>query len=220
MSGENCTFSAPGFSGTTALPSSSVSFWVVNIWYGIEMDYVEKESRTNRTVYFSDRLDDNFEVSLIFKNYDDYYNAATWFQYYGTVMSSPANSTVSPMKVSMPYINFVGVGIPTQGITFGDEVPEITYTMNIAFEGGYDSLDSSPSTYQAPKYTGQDQYFYPSGTQQGSAVSTNEQILYDSPSTLTASNAPANSPINPSGGTGTDGPPAPSNTYTKYFSGS
>jgi hypothetical protein len=171
-------------------------FKVNSVSYGIQMNYSERESRVNRTVYFSDRLDDNFALTIQFSNYTDYVNGANWFQYYGTVVSSPNNTLVSPMTVSIPFINFVGRGIPTNGITFGDETAEIVYIMNLEFEGGYGALGASPSTYQKPTYLGADQFYYPSGTQQGSSVANNEELLYDQTTQLNPTNGQqSNTPV-------------------------
>lgn len=197
--GHNSLFAAYGFPGTPAIPGAAASFRVMGMSYGIEMDYVEKENQNYRTVYFSDQMDDNFAVGLGFNGWKEYNDAAEWFSAYSNFVVNPLNTTINPMAVIIPYLNFQGVGIPTTGITWGDSMVELLYILNISFEGTYDALVPPNNETQAP-FHGQSQYFYPDGTQQGQTAQTTEIELYNVSGAITPTNlgGQISTPVKPS----------------------
>ena len=183
MAGENSLFAAYGFQGTSGIPGGAATFRVNEITYGIAMDYNEKESATQRTIYFQRLLQDNFTVSLIFHGWDEYNQASSWFNAYSTFISDPTNSTVNPMAVIIPYLNFNGVGVPHVGISMGDQMVELVYVLNITFEGTFNELAPTNASYftQATTPGNEAQNFYPSSQAAGQA-SPSELVLYDAPS--------------------------------------
>jgi hypothetical protein len=203
MAGENSLFAAYGFQGTSGIPGGAATFRVNAITYGIAMDYNEKESATQRTIYFQRLLQDNFAIELVFHGWDEYNQASSWFNAYSTFISDPTNSTVNPMAVIIPYLNFAGVGVPHVGISMGDQMVELVYVMNVVFEGTFSELAPTNASYftQATAPGNEAQNFYPSSQVAGQAA-PNEIVLY---------NAPSNGGLYPSnqGGSQTNPPVTP-----------
>lgn len=138
----NGIFFAGGYPGTDIIGPTAY-FTVTKISYGISLDYSESESRANKTVYFKARTFDNFMLTLAFSNWQDYQNAADWFASFCNQVTDPNNSRIQPMGILVPDpFGFSGVGIPQAGITYGDQVGELVYHLNISFVGTSDPTDN------------------------------------------------------------------------------
>ncbi len=184
MAGENSLFAAYGFTGTAAIPGGGASFRVMTMSYGMEMMYNQKQSRAQRTIYFRHFVDDNFSVRLGFNGWEQYNAAADWFVAYGSFITDPSTTTVNPMAVVIPFLNFAGVGIPTMGVTYGDQMVELLYIMDISFVGTSDTLQPENDQTSAANQNNIAQTFYPVGLQQGSATQTDEIVLYNPGNTV------------------------------------
>jgi hypothetical protein len=199
MAGENSLFAAYGFGGTPAIPGAAASFRVMTMSYGLEMYYVETEGRAQRTIYFQHVVEDNFTVKLGFNGWQQYNDAATWFSAYSIFATDPTNSTVNPMAVIIPFLNFAGIGIPHTGVTYGDAMVELMYIMEVSFVGTSGTLTPALDQTQAPA-NAQALNFYPAGLQQaGSTASSTEAILYDQSPSLNPTNqgAQKSTPVKP-----------------------
>ena len=138
----NGIFWAGGYAGTDAIGPTAY-FTVTKISYGMSMDYTETESRARKTIYFSHRIFDNFQLTLEFPDWQAYQDAAKWFTKFCTDVTDPNNSSIHPMGILVPDpFGFQGVGIPKQGITYGDQVGELVYVLNLSFVGTTDLSDS------------------------------------------------------------------------------
>ncbi len=99
MSGQNSIFGAAGYGGTSAIPSGTAFFRVTRISHGINIDYNEEESANLHTLYLDRQIDDNFSVTILCIGHQEYENAVQWFEGYGSFVTNPTNSSVSPMAV-------------------------------------------------------------------------------------------------------------------------
>jgi hypothetical protein len=141
---KNSLFIASGY--------GSAQFFVAHLGYGVETVYQQAESSTERTVYFRNVVDDNFVVTIDFASWEDYTAGANWFETYMRLAGDPDSNAVSPMIVSVPLRGFLRVGVPEQGISFGDVVGQIVRTMTISFTGtaDYSNTSSSSGGYALP----------------------------------------------------------------------
>ena len=181
----NSWFGATGY--------GNAGYCVIHVAYGVEAVYQLSESARQRTAYFRNVTDDNFVVTIEFDSWDDYQAAASWFQGYAQQAADPNNTSVSAMAVIVPSMNFAQLGIPVTGVSFGDQVGEITYVMSIEFTGASDSVAPSDSAVKATNdftnlspsptsYLDASQYFFPwslPGTNPSASVS--DTALYDAP---------------------------------------
>lgn len=172
MAGENGVFGAGS-------PDNTAVFRVSNIAYGISGVYTTTESRYDRTAYFNAVVQDNFIVTLQFVSWQEYVNAASFFFAYMTAQTNAySTGDVQPMGVIVPDRNFFGVGMPQSGITFGDQVGELVYAMDIPFIGTTNNVGITDKTQNETVPASQDwdgndgsHNFYPWGTQSTAALS-------------------------------------------------
>ena len=138
----NGIFFAGGYPGTDAIGGTAY-FTVTKISYGMSTFYTEKESRDRKTIYFTHRTYDNFMLRLEFTDWKAYHDAAHWFTNFCDQITNPTNPNIQPMGILVPDpFHFQGVGIPELGITFGDQVGELVYIMNISFVGTTNLADN------------------------------------------------------------------------------
>lgn len=111
-------------------------FKVVNIAYGISAQYKTTESAQNRTAYFYNSNNDNFVVTIQFTSWSDYFNGYNYFYQYMTQVANP-EMTIDPMAVvvNLPTFTFNQTGIPQSGVSYGNQVGELVFTMIIPFVG-------------------------------------------------------------------------------------
>jgi hypothetical protein len=113
-----------------------------------------------------------------------------------TASDPEISPSVSPMMVTIPVRNFVGMGIPHSGISFGDTVGEIVYTMSISFVGTNaqgptadlvlppgDSPVTTPSSNPLNTITAQ-YWYYPNLYQAGTGYNAVDQQVYNLPGDL------------------------------------
>jgi hypothetical protein len=168
----NGLFLAPGYGNAT--------FYVIHVAYGVSSSYVEAESVTDRTVYFHNVYTDNFVISMQFDSWASYQGAADWFSAYMSMAADPDTLNISPMTVMVPSRNFIGVGIPETGVSFGDHVPAITYPMTVSFVGALNSTNPTENDYGSPAKPGiNNSTFYP--IDNSYAINPDDSTLYDVP---------------------------------------
>jgi hypothetical protein len=172
----NGSFSASGY--------GTAEFYVNHIAYGVEAIFSDADARAERTVYFHNVVNDNFVISMVFNSWASYNAAANWFRGYMSQAADPENQGVSPMVVQVPSRNFIGIGIPETGISYGDHVPAITYPMTVSFTGASDYSQASEISYTPPQnssiYDAGNPYFYPLGIQLASPYQSVDAQTYDS----------------------------------------
>lgn len=187
MSDINGLFLAPGY--------GNAAFYVIHVAYGVSSSYVLAESANDRTVYFHNVYTDNFVISMQFDSWDNYQAAANWFRLFMAYSADPNTVNISPMTVMVPSKNFIGMGIPETGVSFGDYVPAITYPMTISFIGALNSYNPTENDYVPPASPGvNNSTFYP--IDNSYAINPDDSTLYDVPtppiSVSSKSSAPAN----------------------------
>lgn len=170
MAGENAVIGAIGY--------PAQYFKITRIEYGTSPVYVTTQAAQTREVYFYNNTLDDFVITLEFSSYDDYQNAATWFTNYQWQVGNPNNTTLSQMVVWCPVRNFAKYGYPKTGVSFGDQVGELTYTMTLGFIGTLDPTQpSEQASYQAAGSDPTAQYFYPLGNQVSGASAADSSIF-------------------------------------------
>lgn len=186
MSEENGLFLAPGY--------GNAAFYVIHVAYGVASSVMQSESANNRTAYFHNVFADNFVVSMEFNSWESYNAAATWFQGYMTQAADPNTTSISPMTVTVSSRNFIGVGIPETGVSFGDHVPAITYPMTVSFVSAVDSQAPTEISWAPPQNPGPaNSSFYPLDN---GASPYYDSVLYDNPTPLVAATPNNSKPAN------------------------
>lgn len=111
-------------------------FKVVNLSYGISAQYKTSESAQSRVAYFYNSNNDNFVVTIQFTSWLDYANGYNFFYSYMNNVGNAENS-VDPMAVvvNLPGFTFNQTGIPESGVSYGNQVGELVFTMIIPFVG-------------------------------------------------------------------------------------
>lgn len=162
---------------------------VVSISFGIEQRSQEAHSRQKQTMYAQQVLDPSFVIGMTFTDQPEYHDMFEWFRAYGYLVTA-TDSIVGPMRVLVPSRNFDKIGVPTSGMTFGDDVSAVTFKLNIVFEGTSDpvttdsgSLSPYWSQFVLPGKAADQSapYFYPGGVQL-SGQYADEDSLYNLPS--------------------------------------
>ena len=166
----NGLFLAPGY--------GNAAFYVIHVAYGVAASVMEAESAHQRTAYFHNVYADNFVISMQFNSWDNYNAAANWFSAY-MLAAATSDGAISPMTVVVPSRNFVGVGVPETGVSFGDHVPAITYPMTVSFVSAVDSQSPTEISWVPPEKPGPaNSSFYPLDN---GASPYYDSVLYDTP---------------------------------------
>jgi len=187
MSDLNSLFLAPGY--------GNAAFYVIHVAYGVSSSYVEAEAAHDRSVYFHNVYTDNFIISLQFNSWAAYHAGADWFSFYMAKAADPDNMNISPMTVMVPSRNFVGVGIPETGVSFGDHVPAITYPMSVSFVGTLNTITPTENDYGPPAKPGvNNSTFYP--IENSYAINPSDSTLYDVPTPPVAVTSNTSVPAN------------------------
>lgn len=142
----------------------------------------EGQSRTSKAFYSSKRTSGSFELRLIFSKNHTYRVVCDWLERYSRWAADPATDA-SPVRVVIPVRNFDKTGILKSGVTFGDDVTDVTKSVDLAFVGSRDpyELDSPVLSQFALGERTDDPalpYFYPAARQL-SGRSTGWDTLYD-----------------------------------------
>jgi len=170
MSNVNGLFIAPGY--------GNAAFYVIHVAYGVAASVKEAESANDRTAYFHNVFADNFVISMQFNSWENYNAAADWFSFY-MLAAANADTPISPMTVVVPSRNFMGVGIPETGVSFGDHVPAITYPMTVSFVSALDSQAPTEISWAPPQNPGPaNSSFYPLDN---GASPYYDSVLFDAP---------------------------------------
>jgi hypothetical protein len=170
MSDVNGLFIAPGY--------GNAAFYVIHVAYGVAASVMEAESANQRTAYFHNVYADNFVISMQFNSWENYNAAALWFS--GFMLAAVASDgAISPMTVAVPSRNFVGVGVPETGVSFGDHVPAITYPMTVSFVSALDAQTPTEVSWVPPANPGPaNSSFYPLDN---GASPYYDSVLFDAP---------------------------------------
>ena len=189
----------------------TISIDVMGINYGNSIQHSEVQGRKNRTVYFQYVIYDNFILHTQSKNHDEYEKLAKWLDDYVNYAFDPNSGARNPMYVDVEITDpkaysggtmqpFRSCGILDQGISFGDEVGQITYDMQLVFVGTLDLLAPTASTFAKidDLSTGptQTSFFYPSGQQSSTPAQPVEEVLFNTAPPF--STLPSSSPSLPS----------------------
>ncbi len=142
------------------------------------------QTRNGRTIYFQKVSTGSFILFLSFNSHEFYQDFCRWLQDYGRLASTP-NTPVGTMRAIIPSMGFDKVGVPTTGISFGNQVGNLTFPMVLDFSGAREALDfSSPSIskFVGPaEDTTQGQFFYPAGTQLTAGQTVEDALYGDAP---------------------------------------
>lgn len=130
----------------------------------------ESHARTHRAFYPHRRSQGMFVIIVDLKNYREFNDAMNWFRDYATAaLDLDSNPTSPPMSVQVPSRNFSRLGIPVQGMQFGDYVGSMVFSPTIQFISVSDPSDISTAILSAsqvsvtnePKADPANIYFYP-----------------------------------------------------------
>lgn len=156
----NCLLIAPGYGART--------IHVESLDHGMKIPALgESSARAYRTFFGQKVTTGSFTIGCWFTRHDEYEDFATWLQGYGERRSRAFDPT-SPMAVIIPTRGFFKLGVPVDGITFGDNIRTVVHRMSISFKGTADPVDyksSILSRYFAPQNTEdpESKYQFPAG---------------------------------------------------------
>ncbi len=168
--GANCLFNAVGH-GVRNVRASRIGF-------GLKVISNESSSRFGKAFYAAGRTSGDFTVSVIFGNNEGEYRAfANWMQDFGRKVSDP-DSEVKFMQVIYLPRYFVRSGFYKRGVTFGDSVSKIGFSMDLTFIGAHSAEDYVD--YQGAQSHTRDlrgSPFYPGGYQE-SGISKETELYF------------------------------------------
>ena len=172
-------FGATGYS-TPAFPDGVAKFICEEFAYGTSLLYTEVESKLLKSIYFRNQVFGNFTISLHFTDFDRYRDASNYFVGYIDWLTSDGTQAVQPMACIYPPRNIFMMGVPHDGMSYGTQVGQFTWSLDIEFTGTYQALtESEQDSYQAaPIDQSASQIFYPLGIQTGKPTSTIESAVY------------------------------------------
>jgi hypothetical protein len=195
MTGSNTQFS---YSGNTAdLRCSELDFtYTVNS--------TESHAREHRAFYPHRRSQGSFSLTIDNNQWEEFQSVIAWFRNYATNALNLNNLTPPPMTVSMPSRNFLRLGIPTTGMSFGDYVGSMVFSPKIVFVSVSDPGDPSTGILDSSQVSGTDTslfsgadtslYFYPDSMASSPGVLT--KYLYDQATASLPSAATVSADIN------------------------
>jgi hypothetical protein len=160
VKGPNTLLLANRFGGHLAVANS------VN--YGMAILGQADEGRQRHVYYTHKVVDDNFSVEFVFTKYAEYKEFTNWLMVYCARVSLPS-SGLGPMRVLIPNQKFDKFGIPTDGITMGDDTLLTSWRCVVNFQGTEDPTNwegNIASRYvdpTNPSSTLAGAFFYPVG---------------------------------------------------------
>lgn len=165
MANENCSLSARNY-GSFSVKVETVSHGINLI--GSDTNY----ARHHRVFYLTKRTSGSFVLGMVFSSAREADRFARWLEQYGRLLSSP-NSKLGPMRVTIPRRRFDKTAIPTEGITYGDDVRRLAPRMQIRFVGSRDPVAFNSNLLskfilpgaEAIRNNPEIPYFYPAGAQ-------------------------------------------------------
>lgn len=178
--------------------------------HGIEMVFTESEARTARAFYPHRTATEQFQVTVLLKDWNERNDLVSW-------LSSYANYAIDPdivqaqfpwMTVAVPSRGFRQTGVPLTGYEWGAHTGQMMFSPVIVFESaqspgssGQPDVSSVINKWSAFASDPNVQYFYPFGTQlsgtqqpQGVTYYNGSPAAYSSPNPG-PSKAPAPPPI-------------------------
>ena len=158
----NCTISIANFGRARVRATRVVHGMSVVAYAG------EDQSRAGKAFYPSKRTSGSFELTLVFSRDKGYRQVMEWLQRYQRWAGNP-KTQANPCRVLIPSRDFDKIGVLESGVTFGDDVRDITHKVTLAFAGASDPIDfknSVVSKYVRAKSKDPSlPYFYPAGSQ-------------------------------------------------------
>jgi hypothetical protein len=153
---------------------------VETISYGLSIEGSSAKGRFSPVFSLNLVTQPGFSIGLVFSTHGEYQAFFDWISTYGTKAAHNVGST-GPMRVIVPSRRFDQVGIPKEGITFGDEVHSVVYRQNLNFVGTRGHLSPAQIRKTVSKYIGPTKsndapFFYPGGIQLSGAQS--DDALY------------------------------------------
>lgn len=131
------SYSAAGRSNTAQLRCNGIP-----ISYGLNSE--ESHARQHRAFYPHRRSQGSFSLRFECKGWIEANQLATWLREYArVVLDLSATDVPPPMTVSVPSRDFLRLGIPRAGITFGDHLGSMVFTPTITFVSVSDPQDAS-----------------------------------------------------------------------------
>jgi hypothetical protein len=204
--GLNCTLSYPDAGG--AVRTYRVRAGVIA--HGVQMVFEESEARTARAFYPHRTAMEQFQVTVLLKNWDERGDLVNWLSTYANYAVNPniIQSQFPWMTVVIPSRGFSQVGVPLTGYEWGAHTGQMMFTPVINFESA-----RSPGSSLSPQVSSvinkwsafandpAVQYFYPFGTQlAGSQTAVTSTSTYvGSPSVYNQNPGPGLVPSNAGG---------------------
>lgn len=134
--------------------------------YGVQG--AESHAKRFRAFYPFQRVQGNFSMVFEFIHHDEYKRAMDWFRDYIEAVIEQRNP--SYMQVQLDARNFLRLGYPTTGVTFGDHTGSMVFAPTISFisvadprdsKSGIKSLNQSASRDSLPQGQTSTNWFYP-----------------------------------------------------------
>lgn len=150
---------------------------VERISYGINVEGDTDATRQHTLFYARKVTPTPFEITIVCRSFAEYEDIGNWLKGYGDKVSGAAAQT-SAMRVSVPKFKFDKLGIPQEGIGFGDRLEAVTYRFRLSFLGTSDPIAEAAAS-QFKDATAGDRaipYFYPVNQLRGQEVG--EDLLY------------------------------------------
>ena len=173
----NCTISIANFGRARVRALRVVHGMSVVAYAG------EDQSRAGNAFYPSKRTSGSFELTLVFSRDQGYREIMEWLQRYQRWAGNPKTKATA-CRVTIPSRHFDKIGVLESGVTFGDDVRDVTHKVTLAFAGSSDPLDfkgNQSVVSQFKKARSKDPalpYFYPGG-QQLKGKSMGWDTIYD-----------------------------------------
>ncbi len=171
--GANCTLSAPGH-GTWQIRATQIG-------YLYEVLGEESHARFGKTFYPRARVSSDFMVTAVFGHDEGEYRAfGEWMRAFGIKAAVPDSQT-RYMRVIYPPRGFDLQGFYQRGVSFGDRVGRVGFSMSLYFVGAHqESAFVDDPTWQISSFLGpHDSPYYPGGAQR--AGLSIEETLFGGP---------------------------------------
>lgn len=181
MTSANSTF-AYSYQGKTNIAKLRCS----NVGIAYSQNADESHAREHRAYYPHRRSQGSFNVVVDCKQWVEFNSTMAWFRDYATAaLDLDAGPTSPPMSVQVPSRNFNRLGIPTQGVQYGDYVGSMVFSPQISFLSVSDPNDATTGILNSnqvsatfePTSDPANNYFYPDSI--ASYPGKLAQYLYD-----------------------------------------
>jgi hypothetical protein len=142
------------------------------------------ESRNLRTFYSRAQADDDFDIGVVFDDFEEAEGFSSWLKDYCRELAKPVIS-VGPMRVWVPTRDFLKLGVPMGGIEFGAKGGQHTWRFKITFKGTQNPI--YPGGASVVDRGGTDigrylyRWFYPFSSRLDQGDTTNDVFSQDTP---------------------------------------